>query len=753
MIQHMKFEKDITITATPILETEQLSVQNEPVQTTFLNAEVKKGPARVEMPAQKKAVNKMSSDEVREELQRQEARYAINKEMAAEALEQMKKDDPEEYLALGTAMAELVGVRDAIARLEQEVENNKEEKAGLDPIIVLYDKLSEEYEEDEEATEPSEELIKATQAYNEIKPRWDELIKPIRALNTQRRQLCKVLDEVNTGLLNASMKILAPKEEKQNETKKPLVNKVEVKKAPEKKKYGAKPKSHAEILKELPELEAQYDANVLSMKETMGRLSAEKWDRYKQLKEEEAKINELRDKIEAQRAEFKERAEEIKKIKQIRSKYLAMEEDDENEEEISQTEEFLKDFEKATQAWEEVRDEWEKIDSQAQNLRMQERALHKSLEKMNEDLSALKEEARSWVSEKDLKVTEVTFRDKLKDEKVATPEVVEREETIREEPQEVIFDKKTWAEMEREILETDHALEDNVELEKWEKPPKFEKMTPAQKNSLSKKQRKEHITEYAKHSKRRGAVRKLLEQRRKLPQREIEATPTVMEQALRQNRIERREENQETVDIWKGIVNAYEVPMAVAGVRHYVAADISQMGKEEYRIMNAYLRADCDVKKMPKQLADGMTKELKKFVEQAVSGMKLIPLQQDKMVRRDVNYDIINRMLSTKSNEETDAVLDKFSREKGELIIEEKGFCSTTFDDQKYEDREMQFFILAHKGTNGIPIEGTDLENVGEKELLLAPGTKFRIIDAKKDGRGWKLYMETIPMERDGISK
>ena len=49
-----------------------------------------------------------------------------------------------------------------------------------------------------------------------------------------------------------------------------------------------------------------------------------------------------------------------------------------------------------------------------------------------------------------------------------------------------------------------------------------------------------------------------------------------------------------------------------------------------------------------------------------------------------------------------------------------------------------------------------------ECELLMAPGTKFRVIDAKLDGNAnimfgnkkcWKIYLESIPVNEEGIKK
>ena len=73
----------------------------------------------------------------------------------------------------------------------------------------------------------------------------------------------------------------------------------------------------------------------------------------------------------------------------------------------------------------------------------------------------------------------------------------------------------------------------------------------------------------------------------------------------------------------------------------------------------------------------------------------------------------------------------------------------------------IEFIIRCNKGTAAFNVEDISLVG-GESELLLAPGTKFRLIDAQLDGKAdikkgnkksWKIYLETIPVSEEGVEK
>ena len=107
------------------------------------------------------------------------------------------------------------------------------------------------------------------------------------------------------------------------------------------------------------------------------------------------------------------------------------------------------------------------------------------------------------------------------------------------------------------------------------------------------------------------------------------------------------------------------------------------------------------------------------------------------------------------------------------VIAEEKGFCSTSMSpDTGYstgtdeDDVGIEFVILNKKGTHGVNFTGNGSRS-GEDELLLAGGTKFRLIkvffndgdpkETRKINKGsqksWKIYMETIPQEEKGVER
>ena len=73
----------------------------------------------------------------------------------------------------------------------------------------------------------------------------------------------------------------------------------------------------------------------------------------------------------------------------------------------------------------------------------------------------------------------------------------------------------------------------------------------------------------------------------------------------------------------------------------------------------------------------------------------------------------------------------------------------------------MEFIILVKKGTKAVNMTPLS-NNVHENELLLKPGTKFKLVDADTNGTAdiingapgsWKVYLTTIPSEENGVLK
>ncbi len=66
--------------------------------------------------------------------------------------------------------------------------------------------------------------------------------------------------------------------------------------------------------------------------------------------------------------------------------------------------------------------------------------------------------------------------------------------------------------------------------------------------------------------------------------------------------------------------------------------------------------------------------------------------------------------------------------------------------------------ILAKKGTSVINVTSISSHS-DERELLICPGTKFRVVGMKLDGdanifygneKSWKMYLESIPASEEG---
>ncbi|SFO62451.1 hypothetical protein SAMN05216351_1207 [Pseudobutyrivibrio sp. JW11] len=112
-----------------------------------------------------------------------------------------------------------------------------------------------------------------------------------------------------------------------------------------------------------------------------------------------------------------------------------------------------------------------------------------------------------------------------------------------------------------------------------------------------------------------------------------------------------------------------------------------------------------------------------------------------------------------------------------EIIMSDKGFISTSLpfvlpsytaegensinNPSNNSPVGIEFIILAKKGTQAINLTTTS-KHFGECELLLKPGTKFKMVKAVTDGSAklengsegsWKIYLTTIPSSEDGELK
>ncbi len=114
------------------------------------------------------------------------------------------------------------------------------------------------------------------------------------------------------------------------------------------------------------------------------------------------------------------------------------------------------------------------------------------------------------------------------------------------------------------------------------------------------------------------------------------------------------------------------------------------------------------------------------------------------------------------------ALKEKFDKKKlegSEMIMTENGFMSTALPnatrnfDAGSNFIGIEFIILVKKGTPAMNVSTLSFKSE-EKEILIAPGTKFKVLDMQLDGNAnilygnkesWKIYLSTIPDSEEGI--
>ncbi len=160
-----------------------------------------------------------------------------------------------------------------------------------------------------------------------------------------------------------------------------------------------------------------------------------------------------------------------------------------------------------------------------------------------------------------------------------------------------------------------------------------------------------------------------------------------------------------------------------------------------------------------------------------IKAMKKHPLKKDCVVRRAVaNLSTAGFMLGLKNPDSMTAeelkeqLKEKFEKSKidgTEMIMTEKGFMSTSLPSAtaNFSAKSgtggigIEFIILAKKGTPALNVSTVSFKKE-EKELLIAPGTKFKVLDMQLDGDAeilhgkkgsWKIYLASIPDSEEGI--
>ena len=154
-----------------------------------------------------------------------------------------------------------------------------------------------------------------------------------------------------------------------------------------------------------------------------------------------------------------------------------------------------------------------------------------------------------------------------------------------------------------------------------------------------------------------------------------------------------------------------------------------------------------------------------------IKPMKKLRLNRDLIARRGVaNLQTAAHMLGVDptgiDEEQLKSLLKERFNSGKEMIMTDHGFISTALPGaEKNFDASsgsggigIEFMILAKKGTSAINVTSISSHS-DERELLICPGTKFRVVGMKLDGdanilygneKSWKIYLESIPASEEG---
>jgi len=304
--------------------------------------------------------------------------------------------------------------------------------------------------------------------------------------------------------------------------------------------------------------------------------------------------------------------------------------------------------------------------------------------------------------------------------------------------------------------------------------PDFDILTPAEEKSL----KKHHAFRYLRYKKkkqafidkvgvwkqkddlRRKAYSKLLKIRRSgenFPEVEPNAD-SMMEAYYWAN----EEENKQKITEFGQEETKAFLKMAKYSGFEDAKEGLTEYAAQYYVAYNDYLRKDRNIDKMENRNKSVMTADRLQHLEHADNALKLNKMSHQLVTHRYVKADALPFMLNTESQEDAEAVLQQFMQKKNkQYILQEKGFYSTgmysTYMNEKFKS-DIEIFILVEKGTRAVSVADTKLQMAKEAELLLAPGTKFELVDVRKNSaykrKGdvkWRLFLKTIPQSSDGI--
>ena len=195
-----------------------------------------------------------------------------------------------------------------------------------------------------------------------------------------------------------------------------------------------------------------------------------------------------------------------------------------------------------------------------------------------------------------------------------------------------------------------------------------------------------------------------------------------------------------------------QLEKAKDGLKNYVG--------DYYTYMNEYLRNGQKFELLSKKSQEKLQEKdgLEKF-RHAINAFSMQQMSHQLVTRRYVGINTLRFMFGTKDEQEAQDFMRQWVKEKEKKVyMEEKGFTSTAmYVNQGNEEfkNKVEIIMLVEKGTKAISIAGTDIEKYDEAELLLAPGTKYELIDIRENTKDkkkpvWRIYMRTIPQEKEG---
>lgn len=369
----------------------------------------------------------------------------------------------------------------------------------------------------------------------------------------------------------------------------------------------------------------------------------------------------------------------------------------------------------------------------------------------------------------------------LKNEKIETQTQLQNvkldkfgfeEENIKKRAEQRTFSNKK-IDIERiEKDEMEHLIGKNAPL------PEFDVLTPAEEKSLKKHSRRKFKRYIAQkdayiqklnawgenEGQRKLAYREVIRLRRKGERYpDIEADAESMLEAY--NWAEKAENKAEITNFGIEQTKALMELAKRSGCKH--AKDgLKEYVGDYYQALNEYLRKDRKLDNVSAGNRSILSNKCIRNFEHAEDAIKMQKMSHQLVTHRYVAADALKFMFGGNSIQEAETLLDNYiKKEKKEekLFVEEKGFSSTGMYSTPMNEgfrNQVEIFILVEKGTHAVSIAKVkEIEKYDEAELLLGPGTKFEVVDVRKNNEfnnafkdvKWRLFLKTIPQKGDGV--